>query len=212
MPARTDARTRVATAAASFLALTTVGLAGCGGDDASGGTPAPQRTAANGDVYNDADVEFATAMIPHHADTLVMVDLTHGRALSPGLARLAEDIRADRAPEIETMVDWLTAWGEEVPETSRDHVNSHAGHGGDGGDTGDGMGIDPDDLASLEDADAGAFESMWLEMMIEHHDGAIELAEAERAAGGSADAVALAESIATTQATEIEMMETMLDG
>jgi uncharacterized protein (DUF305 family) len=218
MSARTAARARRTTAAALFLTLATATLAACG-DDASDDAPAAERTAANGDVHNDADVEFATEMIPHHADALVMVDMTQGRDLSPDFARLTEDIRAAQAPEIETMVDWLTAWGEEVPETSRDHVNSHMGsHGddeGDGGDDGgmgmDGMGMDPEDLAMLEDADGSSFETMWLQMMIEHHEGAIEMAEAQQEDGLFADAIALAESIEASQTAEIELMEDMLE-
>ncbi|TGN64742.1 DUF305 domain-containing protein [Nocardioides eburneiflavus] len=210
MSARTAARARRTTAAALVLTLATATLAACG-DDTAGDAPAAERTAANGDVHNDADVEFATEMIPHHADALVMVDMTQGRDLSPELAALTEDIRAAQAPEIESMVDWLTAWGEDVPETSRDHVNSHGGsHGEDEGEEMDGMGMDPDDLTELEDAEGGAFESMWLEMMIEHHEGAIEMAEAEQEDGLFADAVALAESIESSQAAEIELMEELL--
>ena len=209
MSARTHARARRATAAALFLTLTSAGLAGCGGDDASGGTPAAEHTAANGDVYNDADVEFATEMIPHHADALVMVDMTQGRRLSPEFARLTEDIREAQAPEIELMADWLTDWGEEVPETSRDHVNSHMGDGDMG--MGDGMGMDPDDLAELRDSGANMFETMWMQMMIEHHEGAIEMAETEQAEGLFPDAIALAESIETSQTAEIELMEELID-
>lgn len=213
MSTRTAARARRATAAALLLTLATATLAACG-DDTSGDAPAAERTAANGDVHNDADVEFATEMIRHHADALVMVDMTQGRDLSPELARLTEDIRAAQAPEIESMVDWLTAWGEEVPETSRDHVNSHMGSHGDEGDgegSGmDGMGMDPDDLAMLDDAEGSAFESMWLEMMIEHHEGAVEMAEAQQEDGLFADTVALAESIESSQGSEIELMEDML--
>jgi uncharacterized protein (DUF305 family) len=212
MSARTAARARRTSAAALVLTLATATLAACG-DDTSGDSPAAERTAANGDVHNAADVEFATEMIRHHADALVMVDMTQGRDLSPELARLTEDVRAAQAPEIETMVDWLTAWGEDVPETSRDHVNSHDGsHGEDDGDGSgmDGMGMDPDDLAMLEDAEGAAFESMWLEMMIEHHEGAVEMAEAQQADGLFADAVALAESIESSQGAEIELMKDLL--
>jgi uncharacterized protein (DUF305 family) len=217
MSARTAARARRATAAALLLTLATATLAACG-DDASDDAPAAERTAANGDVHNTADVEFATEMIRHHADALVMVDMTQGRDLSPELERLSEDIRAAQAPEIESMVDWLTAWGEEVPETSRDHVNSHMGSHGDDGEGGEGgddtgmdeMGMDPDDLAMLEDAEGSDFESMWLEMMIEHHEGAVEMAEAQQEDGLFADAVALAESIESSQSAEIELMEDLL--
>ncbi len=148
-------------------------------------------------------------MIPHHADALVMVDMTQGRRLSPEFARLTEDIREAQAPEIEMMADWLTDWGEEVPETSRDHVNSHMGDGDMG--MGDGMGMDPDDLAELRDSGANMFETMWMQMMIEHHEGAIEMAEAEQADGLFPDAIALAESIEESQTAEIELMEELID-
>jgi uncharacterized protein (DUF305 family) len=220
MSARTHVRARRTTAAALFLTLASAGLAGCGGNDnTSSGTPAAEHTAPNGDVHNDADIEFATEMIPHHADALVMVDMTQGRDLSPEFAQLTEDIREAQAPEIELMADWLTDWGEEVPETSRDHVNSHMGDGnGDGDDDsgmgdgmGDGMGMDPDDLAELRDSGASMFESMWMRMMIEHHEGAIEMAEDEQADGLFPDAIALAESIEASQTAEIELMEELID-
>ena len=203
MSTRRSTRARRATAAVLIVALAPA-LSACS-DDAPADTASAKHTAANGDTYNDADVAFATEMIPHHADALVMVDMTQGRDLSPELAQLTEDIRAAQAPEIERMVDWLTAWKIEVPETSRDHVNSH-----DMGDMGD-MGMDADDMSMLEAADSTAFETMWLEMMIDHHEGAIEMAEEEKANGLFPDARALAESIETSQTAEIELMEEMLD-
>ena len=207
MSAHRTNRARLAAAAALPLLLATA-LAGCGGDTTDE-RPAAVRTASNGDRFNDADVSFASEMIPHHADALVMVDMTQGRELTPEMTDLTEDIRAAQAPEIEQMADWLTAWGEEVPETSRDHVNSHDMD--DMGEMGDGMGMDPDDLAALEDSDGTAFEQMWLQMMIEHHEGAIEMAQDEQSDGVSDDAVALAESIVASQTAEIDRMETMLD-
>ena len=203
MSTRRSTRARRATAAVLIVTLAPA-LSACS-DDAPADTASAKHTAANGDTYNDADVAFATEMIPHHADALVMVDMTQGRDLSPEFAQLTEDIRAAQAPEIERMVDWLTAWKIEVPETSRDHVNSH-----DMGDMGD-MGIDADDMSMLEGADRSGFEAMWLDMMIDHHEGAIEMAEQEKKDGMFPDARALAESIETSQTAEIALMEEMLD-
>ena len=98
-------------------------LAGCG-DDGETEAAQAEQTASNGEVFNDADVDFATAMIPHHAQALVMVDLTLGRELSPEVQQLTEDIQAAQGPEIELMVDWLTQWDQPVPETMRDHTNA----------------------------------------------------------------------------------------
>lgn len=206
------------TVAATVLALgLATNLAGCGGDDA-GDEPGATRTASNGDVFNEADVEFASDMIQHHAQALSMVDLTAGRPLDPEVQRLAEDIRAAQTPEIEVMADWLTAWDEEVPPTMRDHSNAgHDAHGDvseqmEGMEDSDMPGMmsaaEMDELQDSADAD---FQELWLEMMIEHHEGAVEMARTEQSDGEFADAVALAEDIEAAQTAEIEEMAGLLD-
>ena len=193
-------------------------LAACGGDGDTADAGADQ-TATNGDVFNDADVDFATSMIPHHAQALAMVDLTRGRELSPPVQALTEDIQAAQGPEIETMVDWLTGWDQPVPETMRDHVNAEDPDGMGGHDMEDMEGETESDMpgmmtgAELADLDAAQgmeFEDMWLEMMIEHHEGAIEMAKDEQAEGVFPSAVDLAESIETSQQAEIDLMQGLL--
>ena len=51
---------------------------------------------------------------------------------------------------------------------------------------------------------------MWLEMMIDHHQGAIEMAQEEQQRGTYRDAVKLAEGIETSQQEEIAEMEDLL--
>jgi len=148
-------------------------------------------------------------MIPHHAQAIQMVTLTDTRTLDPEVKQLADSIRDVQAPEIEAMVDWLTAWGEKIPETSIDHAN--AGH-----DMSDmpsmessdmpGM-MSADDMQALADASDAEFQDMWLEMMVEHHEGAIEMAKTEQAEGKYPDAVSLAESIKTSQQAEIQQLK-----
>jgi uncharacterized protein (DUF305 family) len=186
-------------------------VAGCGSDDAS--EPAAVRTAANGDLFNDADVEFASAMVPHHAQALEMVGLTVGRDLSPEVQELAATIREAQAPEVEQMTDWLTAWDEPVPETSLNHANAHSdGHDLAGmADAEDMPGMmTADEIDELEAAADTEFEPLFLEMMIEHHEGAVEMAQTERNDGEHADAVALATSIEASQTEGIETMERLL--
>jgi len=192
-------------------ATLTLALAGCGNDD--GAEPAADQTAANGDVFNTADVEFATQMIPHHAQALEMVDLTVGRDLTPETAELVESIRAAQTPEVEQMTDWLTAWDQEVPATSLDHSNAE-GEGEDmegmeGMEDMPGM-MSSDEMAALADAPDAEFEQMFLEMMIEHHTGAVEMAETEQEEGQFAEAITLAEGIESGQTAEISEMETIL--
>jgi uncharacterized protein (DUF305 family) len=192
------------------LTATTLGLAACSDDNGNGGHDNSSDIAQSED-FNQADVDFATDMIPHHAQALAMVDMTVDRELSPELTRLAEQIRAAQGPEIETMVDWLNDWDQPVPETMRDHVNAH----GDGE-----MGMDSDmpgmmseeEMAELEAAQSAEFEQMWLEMMIEHHEGAIEMATAEQSDGEYPAAIDLAEAIIAGQQAEIDEMHDLLAG
>jgi uncharacterized protein (DUF305 family) len=110
---------------AAAVCVTALGmtLVACGDESDNGNSsPSDTQTAANGDVFNQADVEFATNMIPHHAQAIEMVTFTDGRPLDPAVQQLSNQIRDAQVPEVETMTDWLTAWGEEVPETSLDHA------------------------------------------------------------------------------------------
>lgn len=191
-------------------------LSGCGGgqdgDDTQG---ADGRT-----DHNQADVAFASDMIQHHAQALAMVDLTVERDLDPEVQALVEAIRAAQGPEIETMTDWLTQWGEPVPATVRDHVNAEGGeHGGDGehgevepDETGADMPgmMSAEQMDELEAAGPAEFTDLFLEMMVEHHRGAIEMARAHQEEGQYAPAVELAEQIELAQTAEIETMQALM--
>jgi uncharacterized protein (DUF305 family) len=190
------------------LALT---LTACGNDEPSGDTSA-QVSAAE---HNDADVAFATDMTQHHAQALSMVDLTVDRTLDPEVQQLADDIREAQGPEIETMSDWLQDWDEEIPETMRDHSN--AGHDMEGmGDSLEGMDSDmpgmmsAQDFEELENAPDSEFQTMWLEMMIEHHEGAVEMAQDQQENGQYEPAVDLAGDVVDSQTAEIEKMKGLL--
>ncbi len=142
--------------------------------------------------HNDADVEFAQQMIPHHQQAIEMADLVPGRGLSPEVAQLAAQIKAAQDPEIATMQDWLADWGEES-----------MGH-----DDMDGM--DRMDLSSLEDATGEAFDTQWLTQMIEHHEGAIAMARDESTNGKLPEAKRLARAIIDAQQKEIATMKGLL--
>lgn len=201
---RTNRTTR-AISALTITAALALTAAACGNDNASTATSSDVSTTE----HNDADVEFASNMLQHHAQALSMVDLTEGRTLDPEVQALADDIRAAQTPEIETFTGWLTDWNEEVPKTTDD-----GGH--DMGDMSDSMDSDmpgmmsDDDMGALEDASDSEFQTMWLEMMVEHHEGAIEMAKIEQGDGQYKDAVDLAGDIVTSQTAEVETMEGLL--
>ncbi|GAA0984356.1 hypothetical protein ENKNEFLB_04020 [Nocardioides aquaticus] len=210
---RSNRTTRAVSATALGLTLALTAAA-CGGGDTGGETSAQ----ASATEHNDADVAFASEMLQHHAQALTMVDLTMERELDPEVRQLADDIRAAQAPEIETFTDWLIDWDEEVPSTVRDHANADHGDG-EAGEATDGMDagamdmpgmMSAADMTALEDAPDSAFQDRWLELMIEHHSGAIDMAQAELQQGRYQPAIDLAEEIADSQAGEIEAMETLL--
>jgi uncharacterized protein (DUF305 family) len=213
--ARQDVHRRLPRVVASLTLGVALLLTGCADDpDVAGSQAEDSRT-----DHNDADVAFAGDMIQHHAQALAMVDLTVERQLDPEVQALAEAVRAAQGPEIETMTDWLTQWGEPVPATVRDHVNAEDDeHGGEHAEDGmeDDTGTDMPGMMSdeqmddLEAAGDAEFQDLFLEMMIEHHEGAVEMARTEQEDGQYPSAVALAEQIEASQAAEIETMQALL--
>jgi uncharacterized protein (DUF305 family) len=89
-------------------------------------------------------------------------------------------------------------------------TSSDSGHGGHGS-TMQGM-VDAATMAKLESLNGAEFDKLWLESMISHHQGAIEMAKAELANGDNVDAKSLATNIVTTQEAEIGQMKQMLGG
>jgi uncharacterized protein (DUF305 family) len=167
----------------SVIALTSaLALAGCGGQA----------------EQNDADVMFAQMMIPHHEQAIEMADVVLAKPdADPQITELANEVRAAQAPEIEELGQWLDAWGAEPSA-------EHTGHAGT-----DGM-MSDDDMQTLTDAAGPEANRMFLEQMIVHHEGAVEMAQTEIESGQYAGAVEMAQTIVDTQQAEIETMENLL--
>lgn len=151
------------------------------------------------DDFNDSDVSFAQDMIPHHEQAVEMAELADGRAGGDEVLDLATAISQAQGPEIDTMTTWLEEWDQEVPESMDGMDMSMPGM------------MSDEDMTALEDAERAEFDQLWLTLMIEHHTGAIEMAQVEQEDGKSEDAIALAEEIEQAQAAEIEQMEQLLD-
>ena len=69
--------------------------------------------------------------------------------------------------------------------------------------------MSPEDMQALQDAPDANFPRMWLDMMIEHHHGAITMAEEETRNGQHRQAIALAEKIVVSQTDEIDAMKAL---
>ncbi|PWE16903.1 DUF305 domain-containing protein [Marinicauda salina] len=124
-----------------------------------------------GNSYSADDVRFMQDMILHHHQAVEMSVLVDERTNSPALRAVAGRIQASQADEIAFMQTWLRRRGEDAPDPADD---PHAGHGGHG--TMAGMAT-PDQMARLADASGTAFETLFLELMIAHHEGAVEMVD-----------------------------------
>ncbi len=195
------------------LAATLV-LASCGtsssadghGTDGMNG-PATGAASAGGSpatgAKNDADIQFATMMIPHHAQAVEMADLAIKGATDPKIKALAPKIKAAQSPEIARMSGWLTGWGAPVPGGGDDM----SGMGGSAGGMMSGR-----QMADLGSATGSAFDRMWLQMMIEHHEGAVAMARTGLAEGTNPEGKQLAQAIIDGQSGEIAEMKSILAG
>ncbi|MBC7307258.1 MAG: DUF305 domain-containing protein [Dietzia sp.] len=184
-------------------------LAACGAEDSGSGAGSGATASASASdtagAHNDQDVDFAQGMIPHHQQAVQMAEMAATRASSAEVKDLASRIQQAQDPEIQTMSGWLEAWGEDVPSGMPDM--DHGGHSG-GTDMPGMMGTE--DMDELMGASGGGFDTMFLTMMVEHHEGAVEMAQTEKDKGRYGPAKKLADDIITAQQAEIEEMNQLL--
>ncbi|MFB8075107.1 MULTISPECIES: DUF305 domain-containing protein [Streptomyces] len=210
--------TALATAAvAAVLALG--GCDGGGGDGASDaardtgpGVVAPGRPGepartlsaeeaareAGGDTANSADFRYARMMIQHHAQALVMTGLVPDRASADAVKRLAERISAGQKPEIGAMEGWLK-------KNDGDQREQHHDHGGMPG-----MATEAQ-LKKLRAAEGEAFDRLFLELMVTHHQGAITMATEALTEGNDVFVEEMASDVVAQQTVEIDRMRGLLD-
>lgn len=191
----------VAVAGAAAVAL----LAGCSGNnDMSGMNHSSSPTAPSGNSQaagnNADDVTFAQGMVPHHQQALDMAKLVPSRSTNAKVLDLAKRVEGAQDPEIQKMNAWLKAWGAPTSMPGMDH-GSMPGMSG--------M-MSAEDMKMLEQSKGAAFDKMWLDMMIKHHEGAVAMAKTELQKGSNADAKKLAQDIIDAQQKEITEMQDLL--
>jgi len=211
---------------ALLVGIVALALAGCSGsDDEEAGETAPNvvQPGAPGEPtrtlpaeslerlkppkYTPADVRFMQGMIPHHAQALRMTDLVPTRSSDEGLKLLATRIALSQDTEIEQMRTWLKARGEDVPELHSAHGHAHGG----GQELMPGMLTEPQ-LKKLAATHGKAFYRLFLESMIRHHQGAMQMVTELFDANGGAEPEAgqFARHVDADQQIEIARMRTML--
>lgn len=181
-----------------------LGLAGCANGAAGPGSMpgmdhGSQRPSSSASSVAMADQMFVVMMIPHHEQAIEMSDVVLAKeGVDPRVVQLAERIKAAQGPEIELMEGWLDDWGvPHDPDASR------------GMDHGDGM-MSEADMTALREADGSEASRLFLEQMIVHHEGAVEMARSALADGQDADVLALAQRVIDDQTAEIAEMQQLL--
>jgi len=181
---------------------------GSGASTGPGGSGAPS-TKLNipaDAAFNATDVGFAQGMIPHHGQAVEMADLALATSSNPEIKKIAEQIKAAQSPEIEKMSGWLKSWNQTVPDPKMkmDATMEHPG-----GMAMSGM-MSEADMARLGNGTGTQFDRMFLEMMVLHHEGAVEMAKKEVADGKYQPTKDLAQAVIKGQEAEIIEMNAML--
>lgn len=157
---------------------------------ATSGTPAP---------HNAADVAFARNMIPHHQQGVELAAMVPDRSTNHDLRVIAAHIGADQQAEIATLNQLLAQWHEDAHPAGGGHADHEAMP------MMTGM-VDQGTLDHLKSLDGAAFDTLWARSMINHHQGAVSMAQDEIAHGQSADAIHVATLIVEAQQREISTM------
>lgn len=204
------AHRRRTTAASGALAVV-LALGACAGV-ATDESTAPAPTAATEEspaaesaepTFADADTEFAQMMIVHHEGAIEMAGYAAAEATTEEVRALAERIEAAQQPEIDLMTGWLQAWGQDPPGEADMGSMDHGGM--------DMGGLTQEEaMADLRGRSGTDVDRRFLELMIEHHRGAVEMAQTQQEDGENADAVELAGRIIEDQQAEIAEMEQLL--
>lgn len=149
---------------------------------------------------NDADVAFVRDMIVHHGQAVEMADLAPTRAQRSDVKGLADRIADVQRPEIDMLNRWLEQHGKAKVDPAG-HGAAHAGMPG--------MATD-DQMQALREARGAAFDTLFLKLMVTHHEGALTMVEDVRRQGVNVRVQEIADDVAVTQADEIHRMRRML--
>ena len=155
--------------------------------------------------HSPDDARFMQDMIPHHHQALEMAALAADRTNRQELLDVAGRIDVSQQDEIEFMQRWLAERGEDVPEPTA-HDAMHTTHKMAGMAT-------PEQMADLAASEGTAFDRLFLQLMITHHDGAVTMVEELMKQPGSAHDPVLFEftsNVTNDQTAEIERMNTLL--
>lgn len=183
----------LAAAAAAGLLLT-----GCGNKTSS--NPAPPPPAARSaptspqQQHNQADVVFLQNMVLHHTQAMTMSQIARNQASTAQVKDLAARIEAEQSPQIQQMNSLLTEWAIPAPATT--------------GATGTTNGVGHGQLPGT--VSGAGFDRAFLEIMIVHHQDAVDMSQIELAQASDPATRNLAQQIISADQARINEMQTLL--
>lgn len=147
------------------------------------------------DESTATDAAFVSQMLPHHEHAVEMASLALENSSDTGVLELAQGIIDTQVAEIDELEGYLERFGESVEEPAAEVMALNGGV-----------------IAELEAASGPEFDEIFLKEMSAHHSSAVDMAGIEIAGGSDEEAVALAESIKSTQLEEIGTMQELMGG
>ncbi len=191
----------LAIALATFALLLVVPASAAAQHTMAGMSGPNQITIPAGALYTVADVEFMQGMIAHHSQAIYMSRMAESHKASPRLLRLAQKIDQSQVAEINVMREWLRQNGQFAPDTSAWRTMTMPGM------------LTNAQLQELDAATGPAFDFAFLSMMIQHHEGALQMVKnlfATPRAGQEVNVSVFANDVVTVQTAEIGVMNRML--
>ena len=209
----------------AVVLLAVVTLTGCAGASRASEAPAPQpefQMGLEGAIararadslrypYTQADIDFMSGMISHHAQAIKIASWAPTHGASPALVRFAERVVVGQADEITLMQSWLRDRLQPVPEADpagmkmkmgdMEHVMLMPGM------------LSEEQMKQLDAARGTEFERLFLTFMIQHHRGAIDMVRqlfASTGAGQDETVFKFANDVQIDQSEEIQRMQLML--
>jgi uncharacterized protein (DUF305 family) len=185
-------------ALAALLAVTPVAATA---QDPMGGMHMGHIMVPKGAPYTVADVEFMQGMIAHHAQAIHMSRMAESHGANAKMMKFTQKIDQSQTVEIRLMQGWLREYGQHAPDTSSWRTMTMPGM------------LTADQLKRLDAARGVEFDRAFLELMIQHHEGALKMVDdlfAAPGGGQEVDVSVFANDVVTVQTAEIGLMRKML--
>lgn len=144
-----------------------------------------------GPDVSQADRDFVSLMIPHHLAGVKLLDDAAIRTNDVRLRRLVFEMQGYHHAEIDSLEAIGEAWSVEAGEIYPGSISA-------------------DDFVRLSALSDSDYDVLWLTLMIDHHQGAVEISSKALSGARSVLVARIAESTQVTQIREIAVMQELL--